>query len=161
MRSTHRLDRLLTGTACRVGHRHRAARPYSKLPSCAMCRVGRCQGCRRRGVGGAAQPSIVWPSPTRVEQEASRASVSARASPSYRVCVLRSVCLNGDSSSDFESNSARSYCRSVQNLTSSWMARPASREHLVKHSIGRHAGKSRFLSVKAPPRNGPSLCLQL
>ena len=61
-----------------LGTAHRAARPYSKLPSCAMCRAGRCQGCRQRGVGGAAQPSIVWPSPTRVEQEASRASVSAR-----------------------------------------------------------------------------------
>ena len=61
-----------------LGTAHRAARPYSKLPSCAMCRAGRCQGCQPRGVGGAAQPSIVWSSPTRVEQEASRAGVSAR-----------------------------------------------------------------------------------
>ena len=39
--------------------------------------------------------------------------VSARASPSSRVCVLRSVCLNGDSSSDFELKSARSYIRTL------------------------------------------------
>ena len=61
-----------------LGSAHRAARPYSKLPSCAMCRGGRCQGCRQRGVGGAAQPSIVWPSPTLVEQEPSSADDGVR-----------------------------------------------------------------------------------
>ena len=81
--------------------------------------------------------------------------VSARASPSSRVCVLRSVCLNGDSSSDFESNSARSYGRSVQNLTSSWMARPVSREQLAKHHrrIGLAADCSQaFCSVNMKTR---------
>ena len=67
---------------------HRAARPLSKLTSCGMCRAGRCRGCRWRISAGGPQPSIVWPSPTRVDQEASRASVSARLGLLLAVCFV-------------------------------------------------------------------------
>ncbi len=62
----------------------------------------------------------------------------------FRHCVFRSVLSSCARAYESVPNSARSIGRSVQNLRSSCMAWPVSREHLRKPSVGPGARKSRF-----------------
>jgi len=136
-----------------LGTAHRAARPYSKLPSCAMCRVGRCRGCRQCSPGGTAQTTIVWPSPTRVEQAASSADDGVRLA-FLCATVLYLSCFNGARAGEAETIPARSFGRSVRESCPRKVNVRITSRRGTEPIVGRLAGSDDFHSVGAAPRNG-------